>query len=151
MGRCDAIICLETEAPVIGGVAEHERPDSSASLHPLQPRADKRTADPLPLPGRRDGQRSEQRDFLGYSGNTAGREDDVPGQRPVGNPDERENGRLFPEERRYKRQQILIGKRFRIKLLNRGYVGWNAFAYFDFVDHSDAPMRPIAITESDNF
>jgi hypothetical protein len=92
---CDAIIGLKAEAPVKGRIAEYVDLVRAGILQPSQARADNCAAIALPLPGRGDSERSQERDVVSSSDNAACREDDMPHQSLIDNPDKRENNWFF--------------------------------------------------------
>ena len=133
--RCDAVIGLKAETPVIGRIAEYVDLVRAGVLQTSQAGANNCTANTLPLPLGSNGERSQERNLVRSSGNAACREDHMSHQSLTNDPDKRDNARSFSLQFPYKRQQVLIRECLRIQLLDRGDVFRQAFAYFNIPDH----------------
>ncbi len=130
-----AIIGFKAEAPIIGRVAKNMDLSCAIAFQVLEALTNECATDAPSLPAGSDRKRSEERDFVGSSGDAAHREDDMSNQRLISQSDKRESDCFFSQQFPYQRQQILIRERVWIQFFNRSNIRWQTFAYFNFVDH----------------
>ena len=93
IGWRDMIVGFETETPVIGGITEHEDLGRAGDFKVVEARSHNGGAYSPSLLSRCDGERPQERDLHGLSGNAACREDDMPQHGLVGVRDERHHAR----------------------------------------------------------